>query len=96
MPHRPVLRRQLTSPFGKLSIAAERTGNHIHREQNRTERGHSREHVVDLVVRVCHLDRDLCEVVGVRAREELFVVIQALRHGDQVVLDVGEVQALSK
>jgi len=72
-------------------MAAERTGDHIHREQDRTERGHAGEHVIDLVVCVCHLDRDLREVVGVRAREKLFIVIQALRHSDQMVLDVREV-----
>ena len=77
-------------------MAAERTGDHIHREQNRTERGHSREHIIDLVVCICHIDRDLREVVGVRAREELLVVIQALCRRDQMVLDVREVQALSR
>ena len=58
-------------------MAGERTSDRIHREQNRTERRRSWEHVVDLVVRICHPNRDLREVAGVRAREELFVMIQA-------------------
>lgn len=47
-----------------------------------------------MVVGVGHLDGDLSKIVGVRAGENLFVVVQVLGHCDQVVLDVREVEAL--
>jgi hypothetical protein len=36
----------------------------------------------------------LSEVVGVRARQNLFVMVQVLGHGDQVVLNIRKIQAL--
>jgi hypothetical protein len=36
----------------------------------------------------------LGEVVGVRTRKDLLVVVQTLGHRDQVVLDVGEIKSL--
>ncbi len=58
----------------------------VHRDKHCAQRGQLREHVVDLVVRVRHLDRNLREVVRVRAREDLLVVVQILRHRDEMVL----------
>ena len=58
-----------------MHVHAPETRNEIHGDEHRTERRELREHVVDLVVRVRHLDADLCEVIGVRAREDLFVVV---------------------
>jgi hypothetical protein len=66
------------------------TGDQVHGNQHRSERRELGEHVVDLVVRVRHLNRDLREVVRVRAREDLFVVVQILRHRDQMVLKARE------
>jgi hypothetical protein len=52
---------------------------------------YSRKHIIDLVVRIRHFDRDLRQVVTVRPRQDLFVVIQILCHGDQMVLDIREI-----
>lgn len=77
-----------------MDVHAPQTGDQVHRDEDCTERGELGEHVVDLVVRVRHLDRDLGEVVRVRSGEDLLVVVQVLGHRDQVVLDVGQVQSL--
>ena len=53
--------------------------------------GYLREHVVDLIVGVRHLNGDLSEIIRVRSRQNLLVVVQILRHGDQMVLDVGQI-----
>lgn len=81
---------------GDMHVHAPETRDEVHGNEHRTERGQLREHVVDLVVGVRHLDRDLREVVAVRAREDLLVVVQVLRHRDQVVLDIREVETLDK
>lgn len=82
---KPKPQTSVSSSIGPKSSRG-RTGNQVHRDEHRSERGQFREHVVDLVIRVCHFDRDLCEVVGMRTRENFFVVVQVLRHSDQVVL----------
>ena len=69
-----------------MHVHAPQTRDEVHRDEHRAQRGQLREHVVDLVVRVRHLDRDLREVVRVRAREDLLVVVQVLRHRDEMVL----------
>ena len=43
------------------------TGDKVHRDENRTQCSELGEHVINLVVRVCHLDADLGEVIRVRA-----------------------------
>ena len=77
-----------------MDVHSPKTCDQVHRDENGTERGELREHIVNLVVRVGHLDRDLCEIVAVRSRQDLFVVVQVLGHGNQMVLNIGEVQAL--
>ena len=62
------------------------TCDQVHRYEHRTEGSQFREHVIDLIVGVRHLDRDLGEIVGVRAREDCLIMVQVLGHGDQVVL----------
>lgn len=42
-----------------------------------------------------HLDRDLSKVIGMRTRENLFVVNQILSRGGYVILDIGEIETLS-
>ena len=91
MPHKPVTKfmgmRTVPSAVNFLSISPSRG--------NMRERGNdARKHIVDLVVRVGHFDGDLSEVVGVRTRQNLFVVVQVLRHCNQVVLDIGEIETL--
>ena len=65
------------------------TSDQIHRDEYCTEGGEFRKNIIDLVVRVRHFDGNLCEIIGVRAREYLFVVVQVLRHCNQVVLYVN-------
>lgn len=77
-----------------VDVHAPQTSDQVHRDEYGTERRELGEDVVDLVVRLRHFDGDLREVVRVRSGEYLLVVIQVLRHGNQVVLDIGEVQAL--
>lgn len=77
-----------------MNVHTPETRNQVHGNEHRTERGELGEDVVDLVVRVCHLDRYLREVVRVRAGENLLVVVQILGHRDQMVLDVRQVKAL--
>jgi hypothetical protein len=72
------------------------TSDKVHRDENRTQCGELREHLVDLVVRVRHLDADLGEVVRVRARQNFLVVVQVLSHRDQMVLNVRQIQSLPK
>ena len=72
------------------------TSDKVHWDKDRTQCGELREHLVDLIVRVRHLDADLGEVVRVRARQNFLVVVQVLRHRDQVVLNVRQIQSLSK
>lgn len=43
-----------------------------------------------------HLDRDLSEVVGVRARENLLVMRQVLSRSRDVILNIGEVETLQE
>jgi hypothetical protein len=64
----------------------QRTCYQVHRDEYCTQRSHLREDIIDLVVRICHLDRNLRQVVGVRPRQNFFVMIQIVRHGYQVVL----------
>lgn len=77
-----------------MDVHTPETGDQVHGDEYRTKRGQLRQNVVDLVVSVCHLDRDLGKVVGMRARKNLLVVIQTLGHRDQVVLDIGEIKSL--
>lgn len=63
-------------------------------DEDGTERRQLGQDIVDLVVGVRHLDRDLGEVVGVRARQDLLVVRQVLRARRDVVLDVRQVETL--
>lgn len=70
------------------------TGDQVHGDKHRTQGRQLRKHIVDLVVRIRHLDGNLSKVIGVGSGEDLFVVVQVLGHGDQVVLDVGEVKTL--
>jgi len=77
-----------------MNVHTPETGDQVHGDEHCTQRGQLRQNVVDLVVRVRHLNRDLCEVVGVRARENLLIVVQTLGHRDQVILDVGEIKSL--
>ena len=87
MPQRPETQTATVSLVTQNAKSSrKRTGNQVHRDQHRSECGQFGEHVVDLIVCICHFDRDLCEVVGMRARENLFIVVQVLGHGDQVVL----------
>jgi hypothetical protein len=44
------------------------------------------ENIINLIVGVRHLDRDLGEVIRVGSRKNLFVMIQILGHGDQMIL----------
>lgn len=62
------------------------TCDQVHRYEHRTEGSQFREDVVDLIVGVRHLDRDLGEVVRVGAGEDFFIVVQVLGHRDQVIL----------
>lgn len=107
IPQRPVtkfigLYCQLPMPTSNPSAWMNRSNTQKKREedeyhnshQHRTQSSQFRQDIVNLVIRIRHLDRDLSEVVGMRTRQDLFVVIQVLRHGDQVVLDIGEIQAL--
>jgi len=77
-----------------MDVHTPETGDQVHGDEHRTQRGQLRQNVVDLIVRVRHLNRDLGEVVGVRAGENLLIVVQTLGHCDQVVLDVGEIKSL--
>lgn len=61
-----------------VDVHTPQTSHQIHWNENRTQCCELGENVVDLVVRVGHLDRDLREVIGMRARENLLVVIQIL------------------
>lgn len=78
-----------------MHVHSPQTCNQVHGDKHGTQRGQLREHVVDLVVRVSHLDGDLGEIVGVRPRKDLLVVVQILGHRDQMVLDIREVEALA-
>jgi len=41
---------------GNVNVHAPETGDQVHGNENRTQRGQLRQNVVDLIVRVCHLD----------------------------------------
>ena len=60
---------------GHMDVHTPKTSDQIHGDEHCTQCGQLRQNVVDLVVRVCHLNRDLSEVVGVRTRKNLFVVV---------------------
>jgi len=77
-----------------MDIHTPETGDQVHRDEHRTQRGQLRQNVVDLVVGICHLDGDLGEVVRMGARKNFLVVVQTLGHRNQVVLDVGEIKPL--
>lgn len=91
MPHRPVIKLR-----GMRIVLSDWISSNSVGESDEPERGKLGEHIVDFVVRVRHFDRDLSEVVGVRARENLFVVRQILRRGGDVILDIGEVESLGR
>lgn len=103
MPHRPVtkficaqcVRAHMESAWD--CRGARRGGGASARtygDEDGTERRQLGQDIVDLVVGVRHLDRDLGEVVGVRARQDLLVVRQVLRARRDVVLDVRQVETL--
>ena len=77
-----------------MNVHTPETGDQVHGDEYCTQCGQLRQHIVDLIVSVRHLDRDLGEVVGVRTRKNLFIMIQTLGHCDQVVLDVREIKSL--
>jgi len=89
MPQIPLNIRQSKAVYGETELRY--TGDKVHRNENRTQRSELGEHLIDLVIRVCHLDTDLGEVIRVRARQNLFVVVQVLGHRNQVVLNVREI-----
>ena len=78
-----------------MDVHTPETGDQVHRDEYRTQSSQLRQNVVDLVVCVCHFDRNLSQVVGMRARKDLLVMVQALGHCDQVVLDIGEIKPLA-
>ena len=99
IPHRPTgprVNKKKKKTEGEEKEEKDGTCDQVHRYEHCTERGQLGEDVVDLVVGVCHLDRDLGEVVGVRAGEDFFIVVQVLGHRDQVVLVMCRVCARSK
>jgi hypothetical protein len=49
-----------------------------------------------LIISIRQVDRYLCKIIGVGARQDLFVVIQILCHGDQVVLYTDIHEALQQ
>ena len=77
-----------------MDVHSPETSDQVHGDEYRTKGGQLRQNVVDLVISVRHLDRDLGEIVGMRAGKDLLVVVQTLGHRDQVVLDVGEIKSL--
>jgi hypothetical protein len=64
------------------------TGDQIHWNKNSTQSGKAREDVIDLIIGISHFDTDLCEVVGMRTGQQFLVVIERLRHGDKMVLNI--------
>ena len=67
---------------GNMDIHTPKASDQVHGDKDRTQSGQLRQNVVDLVVCVCHLYRDLGQVVGVRTRKNLLIVVQALGHRD--------------
>lgn len=74
---------------GDVDVHTPETCDQVHRNEDGTERGELREDVVDLVVCVGHFDRDLREVVGVRTRENLLVMVQVLFRGQLGMVEGG-------
>ena len=66
----------------------------IHRNKHSPQRSQLRKHIINLIIRIRHLNRYLRQVVRMRSRQDLLVVIQVLGHGYQVILDIGEIEAL--
>jgi len=89
IPQIPLDIREPNTVYGETELRY--TGDKVHRDENRTQRSELGEHLIDLVVRICHLDTDLGEVIRVRARQDLFVVVQVLGHCNQVVLNVRQI-----
>jgi hypothetical protein len=72
-----------------MHVHTPETSYQVHRNKNGTKSSEFRQDVVDLVIRICHLDRNLSQIIRMGPRENLFVVVQVLGHGDQMVLDIG-------
>ncbi len=51
-----LIERSPASATGEYKL----TGDKVHRDEDGSQRGKLGKHFVDLVVRVCHLDADLC------------------------------------
>ncbi|KAJ8104979.1 hypothetical protein OPT61_g10459 [Boeremia exigua] len=78
---------------GNPDVHAEQTADQVERDKNRRDDGDLLQGVVGGVALDDLIDGDLGEVVGVCAAEHLLEVGQVGHHGDDVVLDVAEVQA---
>ena len=63
-----------------VDVHSPETGHKVHGNEHGTQSREFGEYVIDLVVCVRHFDRNLGQVVGVRARKDLLVVVQILCH----------------
>ena len=69
-------------------VHSPQTRDKVHWDKNRTKRSELGENIVDLIIGIRHFDRDLSEIIAMRARQNLLVMIQILRHRNQMVLDI--------
>lgn len=95
--HPPQTRHQIHRTKSTISLYAFRIWTQVMRwsgnlHQNSTQRSQLGQYIVDLIIRIRHFDTDLREVIRVGSTENLFVMIQILSHGDEMILNVGEVE----
>lgn len=53
----------------------------------------SRKHIIDLIIRIRHLNTNLRQVIRMTPAQDLFIMVQILGHRDQMILDVREIES---
>lgn len=77
---------------GNVHIHPEETTDQIQRHEDGSQHGDLAEHLVGPIARGDGVDADLGKVIAVRAREHLVEVAQIAHHGDDVILDITQVE----
>lgn len=74
-------------------VHSKQARHHIERDNDGREQSHLAQHTVGVCPLGNTINRDLSEIIAVRARQHLFAVAEVVHHGDNVILDIAKVHA---
>ena len=66
-----------------------KSSHQIHGNKNRTQNGQTRECVVSVVIRLCHLNTDLRKIIRMRPGQNGLIMIQILHHRNNMIYFVS-------